>query len=196
MKYAEHKAKWSGCTLCPLSRERTRVVLARGKIPSPILFIGEAPGDSEDVIGKPFVGPAGQLLDLIIDQAIDGQYDYAMTNLVACIPKIRNEDGELEKGEPEKEHIESCSERLGEFVNMANPRVIVLVGALASKWIKGQAQFGGRYDWEYESGVEKPIITFVQIAHPAFILRMNIAARPLEIKRAVATIAEAIEDLD
>lgn len=191
MKYAEHKAKWSQCTLCSLCNERTRVVLARGKIPSPILFIGEAPGDSEDVIGKPFVGPAGQLLDSIIEQAIDGKYDYAMTNLVACIPKF---DGN--KGEPEKEHIEACSERLGEFVNMANPRVIVLVGALASKWIKGQAQFGGRYDWEYESGVEKPIINFVQIAHPAFILRMNIAARPLEIKRAVATIAEAIEDLD
>lgn len=177
MKYAEHKAKWSGCTLCPLSRERTRVVLARGKIPSPILFIGEAPGDSEDVIGKPFVGPAGQLLDSIIEQAIDGQYDYALTNLVACIPKF---DGT--KGEPEKEHIEACRERLLEFIEMAKPRLLVLVGTLASKWVPTSSEVRD--------------IARIRIPHPAFILRMNIAARPLEIKRAVATIAEAIEDLE
>jgi uracil-DNA glycosylase len=63
------------------------VVLCRGRLPCDVLFVGEAPGVSEDVLGRPFVGPAGKLLDTIVERALDGQYDCAMTNLVACIPK-------------------------------------------------------------------------------------------------------------
>lgn len=85
--FQRHKAKWIDCQRCSLCERRKHVVLVRGKIPAPVLFIGEAPGASEDVLGRPFVGPAGKLLDHIIEKGIDGQYDYAITNLVGCIPK-------------------------------------------------------------------------------------------------------------
>ena len=85
--YQRHREKWKGCERCSLYRGRRSVVLCRGKLPCDVLFVGEAPGVSEDVLGRPFVGPAGKLLDEIVERALDGQYDYAITNLVACIPK-------------------------------------------------------------------------------------------------------------
>ncbi len=84
--YTNYRAKWKDCQRCKSSNSRTEIVLARGKVPAPILFIGEAPGASEDALGKPFIGPAGKVLDDIITVALDGQYDYALTNLVACYP--------------------------------------------------------------------------------------------------------------
>ena len=61
--FQQHREKWRDCQSCLLNKCRNRVVMARGKLPSPILFIGEAPGESENVVGLPFVGPAGRLLD-------------------------------------------------------------------------------------------------------------------------------------
>jgi len=119
LKYKQHREKWNDCEKCELCNQRGSVVLARGKIPCDLLFIGEAPGQSEDVLGVPFVGPAGKLLDSIIDQAtLTGRAEYspgsgkpvpnenfpriAFTNLVSCIPK--GEDGNKIQ-EPEKQHI-------------------------------------------------------------------------------------------
>lgn len=68
--WAQFVNRWKGCTTCELHATRQKVVLARGEVPCDVLLIGEAPGMAEDTIGIPFVGPAGQLLDKIIDQAI------------------------------------------------------------------------------------------------------------------------------
>jgi uracil-DNA glycosylase family 4 len=125
--FQQHAAKWRNCQQCLLSECRNKVVLARGKIPSKILFIGEAPGASEDVIGSPFVGPAGRLLDHVIEQALDGQHDYAITNLVCCLLK----DAGNVKGEPPKEAIVACRPRLLEFIGICNLRLIVTVGLLS-----------------------------------------------------------------
>lgn len=88
-RYLAHRRKWKNCQKCPLCRSRGKIVLARGKIPSPLLLVGESPGESENVIGRPFIGPAGKLLDRILKVAVDGRVDYAITNLVACIPKFK-----------------------------------------------------------------------------------------------------------
>lgn len=86
--YQKHKNKWSDCTRCHLCRGRQHVVLCRGKIPCDILLAGEAPGVSEDVIGIPFTGPAGHLLEQMITRAWDGQFDYCITNVVGCLPLV------------------------------------------------------------------------------------------------------------
>ncbi len=65
-KYQEYKKQWKGCKRCPLYKTRRKIVHCRGSLPCDIFFLGEAPGDSEDLLGKPFVGPAGKLLDRII----------------------------------------------------------------------------------------------------------------------------------
>ena len=87
-KYQAHRDKWGSCQRCLFCRRRNRVVLARGRVPAQLLLIGESPGASESVIGQPFVGPAGHLLDRILTVAVDGRVDYALTNLVCCIPKL------------------------------------------------------------------------------------------------------------
>lgn len=180
-RYTIHKEKWKACTLCNLCERRKRVVLCRGKLPAPILFIGEAPGPSEDVLGIPFCGPAGKLLDQIISRTIDSQWDYAMTNLVACIPK---DETNTKFAEPPPEAIKACEKRLEELILMCNPKLIIAVGELANKWLPKMQVM----DWMWTG-------TFVCIQHPAAILRADIMQRGLLIQRCIATLEDALEGL-
>lgn len=68
--HAVHVANWQACKLCNLCKTRTQTVLFRGHIPCDVLFIGEAPGTAEDATGWPFIGPAGQLFDSLVDDAL------------------------------------------------------------------------------------------------------------------------------
>lgn len=173
-KFAAHKSKWRDCELCELCETRSNVVLARGKLPCEVLFIGEAPGKSEDALGQPFVGPAGKLLDQIIERSYDlcdREYRWAVTNLVACIPRNPETYDKIE--EPHKEHIKACRDRLMEFVKIANPKLICCLGKLAAK---------------YKPNGYKT----VELTHPAAILRMNIAAQPLEVQKAYVKLSDAI----
>lgn len=193
--FQKHVNRWSSCTACPLWEGRQQVVLARGTLPCDVLFIGEAPGESEDVLGQPFVGPAGQLLDQIIQRAFAATQvpgtegaDYnsltwAFTNLVCCIP--RDEDGG-KATEPDDEYIKACSVRLIEFVEIAEPRLIVCVGALARDWLTP----GYRYSIKLHRDVPR-----IDIIHPAAVLRANIAHRGLMVQRAVVQISNAVEEL-
>jgi DNA polymerase len=151
-----------------------------------VLFCGEGPGVSEDELGKPFAGPAGHLLDKIIEVALEGKITYAMTNLVGCIPR----DGEVGKAtQPPDEAIRKCTPRLKDLIWIAKPRLIVCVGALASKWLQNPKVFEPSW-WEPLGEVR-----FVSIAHPAFLLRLSMAQRPLEVQRAIITLRDAGEEL-
>jgi DNA polymerase len=173
MSYKTHKADWENCQMCSYADNRRRVVFHRGAKKAPILFIGEAPGISEDVLGKPFVGPAGKLLDRIIEIAIDGQYDYAITNLVGCLPSA--EDGRI--GQPSEESINTCFPRLVELVQLVQPRMIVLLGKLSQKYIYGQAQF----DPLWFIGE----LHFLDLPHPAGILRLPKAIQEQAVQRSI-----------
>ena len=169
--YQKHEAKWNKCKKCALYKQRRKVVLARGKIPCDVLFIGEAPGVSEDVIGKPFVGPAGKLLDYIIDVALGGQYSYALTNLVACFPKKAKEEG---NNEPTEKEITACQGRVEEMIAMCKATVLVAVGKLVAKHLRD--------------------VTKVKVIHPAAILRMDVSQKGLAIQRSIVVISDAVEE--
>lgn len=137
--WRQHVARWRDCRECELCSNRKNIVLARGIIPADVVFVGEAPGPSEDVLGSPFVGPAGKLLDRLISEAGWNVSDhgvspvrYAFTNLVACIPK---DDQGSKWGEPPKDAILSCAPRLRDFIEVCRPKLIVAVGQLAEKWL-------------------------------------------------------------
>lgn len=183
--WKRHVAKWSGCKLCELHTSRKSVVLARGSVPCDVLFIGEAPGESEDVHGKPFVGPAGHKLDEVITRSIPSSSGirYALTNLVACIPL--DEDG-LKTAQPEDDCIKACMPRLQEFIAICRPRLIVCVGSLARDWFDQKMRDSIKVD----RGVK-----IVSIMHPAAILRKNIAMQGLELQRCIVTIQNAVEEL-
>lgn len=182
-RWQQHVSQWKDCQRCSLCSGRARVVLARGTIPCRVLFIGEAPGESEDAIGQPFVGPAGHLLNSIIAEALPADAPYALTNLVGCVPR---EDDGSKTTEPPTEAIEACATRLEEMVTLCDPLLLVCVGALAENWIMGTK--GKRHLLPGYSG------KLVAITHPAAILRANVAQRGLMIQRCIARIAVAYEE--
>lgn len=179
MNWKQHRKKWKGCQKCQLCEKRRNVVLLKGKIPCDVLFIGEAPGKSEDVLGRPFVGPAGKLMDYIVEKALGEEWSRAFTNIIACIPL--DEDGKkvsIGKDIP-KESVSQCSTRVDEIVKICKPSVIVWVGSFAAK-------HGPRVEFED--------IAQVEITHPAAIIRANPANRSLPIQRCIVTISDAINE--
>ncbi len=180
--FQQHVERWRECGECGLCRQRQRVVFARGKIPCDLLCCGEAPGESEDVLGRPFVGPAGRLLDAIIERAVPATVRVAYCNLVGCIPRLP-EGGKA--SEPVPEEIRACAPRLVEFVKIANPRLVVCVGALSRDYL----------DPKMMGSTKIPLtIPRVSITHPAAILRANLAMQSLAIQRCVVTIATAVRE--
>lgn len=180
-KYQLHVNQWSNCKRCDLHKTRTNVVLGRGQIPASILFCGESPGRSEDICSEPFIGPAGEIIDDIISQAQEMiAFTYAITNLIGCIPT----DNENSKLEPPYESVEACSPRLIEFVKMCNPRLLVCVGKHAEDYLDTKLKYRVKVG---------DSIPRVSIKHPAAIIRVPISARPLDIKRQVLILANAVQ---
>lgn len=168
-------------------------MLCRGRLPAPVLFIGEAPGPSEDVLGVPFIGPAGHLLDRIIEASIGSRFSYALTNLIACIPT--GEEGDKIAIPPE-EAIAVCRPRLQELVWFARPRLIVLVGALAKKHIPDEASLSTTKNGVVHHWLAKgESLRFVEMVHPAAILRADISQRGLAIQRCIVTLEDAVAEL-
>lgn len=201
--WQKHVERWrGGCGSCLCGEPGVRVILGRGQVPAEIVFVGEAPGVSENAQGKPLIGPAGKLLDAIIEKAVpahveigeDGNtehviYDFRMafTNLVGCFPKDAKQ---TENHAPPESAIKTCGARLIEFLSLCKPRLVVCVGALSEKWVPvicNKKTTGG-------STVASNFKT-VAITHPASILRMPDMQQGLAIQRAVVVLANAVADL-
>lgn len=178
LTWKQHRDKWEDCTQCDLANCRRNVVLGRGykgSLPCDILFVGEAPGKSENMLGKAFIGEAGKLLDAIIERSLSRSKIF-FTNLVGCIPL--DEDGH-KTTEPPKAAIEECAGRLHELIVLARPKVIVGVGTLSAKYLKK------RYP---RKRVESMI-------HPAAILRMDPSQQGLACQRCEVLLTDIEEDL-
>lgn len=169
----EHVEKWKDCQRCPLGEQRNRICIARGSIPADVCFIGEAPGPSEDAIGFPFKGPAGHKMDWIIDNSIPTGVSHVLTNLVLCFPREAKARGD---NEPERGEILECRPRLIEFINIAQPRLIVAVGSLANQYIPNN------------SDVQR-----IHIYHPAYILaRLKKVQQSFEFHNCVVQVRCAV----
>ena len=175
IRYQQHKANWLECQECPLWETRGKVVLAKGKLPCDLLFIGEAPGISENLIGKPFIGPAGKLLDEMIQSAglQEAGVRLAYTNIISCIPW---EDQELSTKvkQPPKESVKACTPRLHEFLTMARPKLLVALGKFPEKVLSK------------DKLIDTPIEA---LTHPAAIARLPYDRKGLAIQRMVINLA-------
>lgn len=178
INWNHHKKVWANCTQCSYCEKAKQVVLLRGSIPCEVLFVGEAPGQSENSIGQPFVGPAGTLLQPLIDEHF-GNHKYALTNLVGCIPL--DEDGKKLK-EPEYVNIKACSQRIVDLFELTKPKVVVGVGKLASKWIP---EILKDYDFYFE-----------EMMHPATILRLDISQKSLAVQQTELVLQDVVEYLE
>lgn len=143
-KLEKHVQEWGHCQRCRLCKDAATVVLGRGTLPCDVLFVGEAPGPDEDKQGVPFIGRSGNLLNNLIDDSkrllktshykCRWNYTYAITNVVACIPTtatFAKSTARKNFREPTGIEISSCAPRLQQFVQLAAPRSIVLLGRIA-----------------------------------------------------------------
>ncbi len=185
-------AKWQDCQRCALAKQRGRICLARGAVPADVVLCGECPGESEDTIGLPFVGPAGRLLDSIIAKSIPISVSYAITNLVACYPA---EAKKTDNHQPMKEEIAACAPRLREFVEVCGARLIVMVGSLADDHVPSAFPDATFYAGGGITG-HRTLLRWTSIVHPASILRMPMAQRDMAVRRSIVTITSAVQSLE
>lgn len=108
------------CTACPLHETRTQAVPGYGPVTARIMAVGEAPGETEDREGKPFVGAAGQLLTRLLEEVGLDRRDIYITNTLKCRPP-GNRD-------PEQSEVDACSHFLDEQIAMLRPQVILVLG--------------------------------------------------------------------
>lgn len=184
--YPEHVAKWQGCTLCELHEERGQVCLIRGSLPCDVLFVGEAPGKNEDATGSPFVGPAGQYLEAMIEHARFKEmgFSYAVTNVVACIPW--ETDRVAIKSPPPRTGIDACRPRLEEALHLADMLLVVTLGATARKVFTSTLK----------SALKLPEgVRMIHLVHPAEIIRTDMARRETATRRAVVQLQDALEEV-
>ena len=128
LDWEELERSCNGCLRCGLCETRHNVVFGVGNRNADILFIGEGPGEQEDLKGEPFVGPAGKLLDdmlSIID--LDREKNCYIANVVKCRPP-NNRD-------PQEEEQEACIDYLRKQVALVKPQIIVCLGRIAARRI-------------------------------------------------------------
>lgn len=154
------------CDQCPLCRTRTNVVFGVGNKEAKVMFVGEGPGEQEDLKGEPFVGPAGKLLDdmmSIID--LDRSNSY-IANIVKCRPPMNRDPMETEQ--------EACVPYLYQQIALVKPKIIVCLGRIAAmKLIREDF----RITREHGTWTEKDGIWMTAIYHPSALLR-DAAKRP------------------
>lgn len=116
-----------GCTKCRLSESRTHITTWRGTVEEPeVLFVGEAPGASEDEVGMPFVGRSGKLLDKWIETL--GVARFLVSNINRCRPPGNRT--------PLKDEKEACGPHLAQLILDARPRHIVALGRTSEGWLR------------------------------------------------------------
>lgn len=190
--YELHCERWARGCGAPICSGARNICLdgGRGSLPASVLFVGEAPGESEDSIGVCFSGPSGHMLDQIIKDALPSHVSYAITNLVGCIPReeVELDDGSKgyagKAGEPDDEDIQQCSDRLREFIALCNPKLLVGVGKLAGNYLTP----GYRH-----SNLNERRLPYICINHPAYILRQPFGHRSQMITRCIIQVRDAVE---
>jgi DNA polymerase len=191
---AELKEEAKGCTACPLYENATQTVFGEGPRDARLMLVGEQPGDVEDREGRPFVGPAGQLLDWALDKAgIDRQRTY-VTNVVKHFKWVPRGKRRIHS-KPSSMEIRACLPWLEQELALVKPDALVCLGATAA-----QALLGRSFRVTQERGhfVRSPLAPHVMATvHPSSLLRIeDDAERKAAIRAFVAELRKVAEVLD
>jgi len=167
LHWEELKAECQNCRNCGLCQTRHNVVFGVGNEQAEIMFVGEGPGEQEDLKGEPFVGPAGKLLDdmlSIID--LDRSCNCYIANIVKCRPP-RNRD-------PQDTEQDACIGYLYNQIELVKPKVIVCLGRIAAKKLIDPDY---RITRQHGQWAQKNGIWMTAIYHPSALLR-DVSKRP------------------
>lgn len=178
----ELREKCLHCTACGLCRTRTNVVFGVGAAPTPIVFVGEGPGQQEDLQGEPFVGAAGKLLDEMLYIVDLGRQNCYITNIVKCRPP-QNRD-------PMEEEQDACIGFLREQLALLKPKIVVCLGRIAAmRLIKPDF----RITREHGKWFERDGVSYMAVYHPSALLR-DLSKRP-ETFTDLLTLRRKVEEL-
>ena len=159
-KWQELYDTCASCEKCPLHQTRTNCVFGVGNKNAKIMFVGEAPGEQEDLSGTPFVGRAGRLLDKFLYAVDINREDVYIANILKCRPP-KNRD-------PLPAEEDACIDYLREQVRLIKPRVIVCLGRIAAmRLIKPDFKITK----EHGAWFEKGNFLMTAVYHPALLLR-------------------------
>jgi uracil-DNA glycosylase family protein len=167
----------AGCTACPLHETGTQTVFGEGSTKARVVFVGEQPGDQEDLQGKPFVGPAGKLLDKALEDAGIDRSQVYVTNVVQHFKWQARGKRRIHQ-KPNWSEIAACRPWLDAELDVIEPRVLVCLGATAAQALLGRVFRVSRQRGELvESRLAENVIATV---HPSSILRADEATREQE----------------
>ena len=160
LDWEQLKQSCESCTACPLHATRTNLVFGVGNPASKLMFVGEAPGEQEDLTGTPFVGRAGQLLDKFLYAVDLTRDDVYIANILKCRPP-NNRD-------PLPAEEDACIGHLRDQVRLISPRIIVCLGRIsASRLIKPDFRITRDHGVWFEKGP----FSMTAVYHPAALLR-------------------------
>ncbi len=157
------------CTRCRLCQGRTNAVPGEGPADAQVMFIGEGPGYQEDRQGRPFVGPAGQLLNQLLLTAGLRRPQVFITNIVKCRPP--------ENREPRPDEVEACREYLDGQIAIIQPRLLCLLGRPATQTLLDP---GATMSKMHGRVFERDGLYFMPIYHPAAALHNPNMRAPVE----------------
>jgi uracil-DNA glycosylase len=159
-----------GCTACPLHRDATQTVFGEGASRARLMLIGEQPGDQEDLAGRPFVGPAGRLLDDALGAAgIDRSRAY-VTNVVKHFKYERSGERKVRiHKKPTRGEVEACRPWLDRELEVVRPQVVVLLGATAAQAVLGSSFRLTQHRGEWLHWERPGLLTAT--VHPSSVLR-------------------------
>jgi DNA polymerase len=175
----------AGCKACPLWESATQTVFGEGGEHADVVFVGEQPGDREDIEGHPFVGPAGKLLDKALEDAEIDRSQVYVTNVVKHF-KWKPQGKRRIHQKPNWREIAACRPWLDAEVAVLKPRVLVCLGATAA-----QALLGRNFRVSRQRGelVDSPLApNAIATVHPSSILRAE--DRELEYREFVHDLEE------
>ena len=165
----ELRAQAAGCRRCPLWRHATQTVFGEGPSHAPLMLVGEQPGNSEDLEGRPFVGPAGQILDQALHAAGIDREDVYITNAVKHFKNEPRGKRRLHK-KPNTGEVEACRWWLDQELELVRPRLTVALGATAAAALLRRpvtiTRTRGRV-------IEEPALKLWVTVHPSFLLRQS-----------------------
>jgi len=158
MDLEEYISNCNNCNNCSLRKTATQVVPGDGNPKSDVLFMGEAPGANEDKTGKVFVGPAGKILDELLESIKLTRKDIFISNIVKCRPP-NNRD-------PKPEEIKACRPLTNDLIKILKPKVFVLLGRFAMSKFFPEFKISQVHGNAYQKWGR----TFVIMYHPAVAL--------------------------
>lgn len=179
------------CRACPLWKNATQTVFGAGRATARIVLIGEQPGDREDLAGKPFVGPAGKLLDRALEQAGVERTQTYVTNAVKHFKFEPRGKRRIHK-KPNEREISVCRQQwLDNELRVIGPELVIALGATAARAVFGRATAIGKNRGHVIKGqslVSEVSADIIVTVHPSYLLRVPDEDRDSEFK-------EFVEDL-